>query len=328
MLSEKIGRAYFIYQGPHYVHAEWAKAIGSLFIHFRLHKWLTHVKGSRIITRNFFLWLKKPKLVIAEGGAPLIEGALVKINRGCLMVYLATDITPYKMIKEKNLFLKDLTEFSDLVIANSGMVMNDLLRVCHLKNYFIVYPFVRDEFFKYRSVSVNVKDERKAVFVGGLWKFKGVHLLPKIAEAVNKKIDKFKLLVIGKPYELTLKETECIKPLGFISKEALIKEVSSAKAYLHPAIYESFGVSIAEAIMLGTIPIVSNRTGIKEFLPKELVANSLNEFIEKTIQVMRLSKEEYYDLITKIGERLEPKVKRETSINEFKRVIEAFIFDK
>jgi glycosyltransferase involved in cell wall biosynthesis len=316
-----IGKAYFIYQGPHYVHAEWAKAIGSVFIHFRLHKWLTHVKGSRIVARNFFLWLKKPKLAIAEGGAPLIEAALLKINRGCLMVYLATDITPYKMIKEKNLLLKDLTEFSDFVIANSGMMMNDLLRVCHLKNYSIVYPFVRDEFFKYKPV--NVKDEEKAVFVGGLWKFKGVHLLPKIAKAINKK--SFKLLVIGKPYELTLKETDCIKPLGFIPKEALMREVSSAKAYLHPAIYEPFGVSIAEAVMLGTIPIVSNKTGIKEFLPKELVADSLNDFIEKTIQVMELSKEEYHDLISKIKEKLEPKVKRETSINEFKKAIKAFI---
>jgi len=321
-----IGKAYFIYQGPHYVHAEWAKAIGSVFIHFRLYKWLTHVKGSRIVARNFFLWLKKPKLAIAEGGAPLIEAALLKINRGCLMVYLATDITPYKMIKEKNLLLKDLTEFSDLVIANSGMMMNDLLRVCHLKKYSIVYPFVRDEFFKYKPV--NAKDEKKAVFVGGLWKFKGVHLLPKIAKEINKKVKGFKFLVIGKPYELTLKETDCIKPLGFISKEALMREVSSAKAYLHPAIYEPFGVSIAEAVMIGTIPIVSNKTGIKEFLPKELVADSLNDFIEKTIQVMELSKEEYHDLISEIKEKLEPKVKRETSINEFKKAIKAFIFNE
>ncbi|MBS7658341.1 glycosyltransferase family 4 protein [Candidatus Bathyarchaeota archaeon] len=312
-------KTYFIYQGPHYVHAEWAKAVGSVFIHFRIHKWLTQVKGSRVITRPFFLLLKKPKLVIAEGGNPLIEAALIKINRGCPIIYLATDITPYKMIKEKNLLLKDLTEFSDFVIANSKMMIDDLLQTCHLKKYFIVYPFVRDEFFKYKFL--NNKDDRKAVFLGALWKFKGVHLLPKIAEKVKKKIKGFKIVVIGKPYEVSLKETETIKPLGFTSKETLIQEISSAKVYLHPAIYEPFGVSIAEAIMLGTVPVVSNKTGIKEFLPKELIADSLNEFIEKTIWVLELNKEEYYNLIIKIREELEPKVKKEISINTFKKVI-------
>lgn len=321
MLNKKF--IYFIYQGPHYVHAEWAKAIGSVFIHFRIHKWLTYIKGSRRITRGFFLWLRAPKLVIAEGGAPLIEAALVKMNKNASMVYLATDITPYKMIKEKNSLLKDLTEFSDLVIANSKMMMNDMLQTCHLKNYFIVYPFVREEFFSYKQV--DEKDCCKGVFLGGLWKFKGAHLLPKIAKEINKKVKGFKLLVIGKPYELTLKETDYIKPLGFIPKENLMKEISSAKIYIHPAIYEPFGVSIAEAVMLGTIPIVSNKTGIKEFLPKELIANSLNEFVEKAIQILNLNKEEYFELITEVRKGLEPKVKKEASINAFKKAIKNLV---
>jgi len=131
--------SYFIYQGPHYVHAEWAKAIGSKFIHFRINKWMMRVKGSRFIARSLFLWLKPSNLVIAEGGSPLIEAALLKITKGGLMVYLATDITPYKMIKG-DLFLKDATELSDLTIANSKMMLNDLLQVCRLKKIFCCLP--------------------------------------------------------------------------------------------------------------------------------------------------------------------------------------------
>jgi glycosyltransferase involved in cell wall biosynthesis len=315
--------SYFIYQEPHYVHAEWAKSIGSKFIHFRLHKWLKHIKGSRLIARSIFLWFKTPEFVIAEGGAPLIEAALIKITRGASIVYLATDITPYKMIKGESLFLKDLTELSDFTIANSRMMLEDLSRLCRLKKYSIVYPFVQEEFFNYKRV--NKKDDGKAVFLGGLWRFKGVHFLPKIAETVKKKTKNFKIIVIGKPYEVSLKETDAIKPLGFISKEALMNEVSSAKVYLHPAIYEPFGVSVAEAAMLGTIPIVSSKTGVKELLPKELIANSLKEFIEKTIQIIELNKEDYEELLIKARENLKPKINRRYSINSFKKAIESFI---
>ncbi|MBS7655951.1 glycosyltransferase [Candidatus Bathyarchaeota archaeon] len=314
--------SYFIYQGPHYVHAEWAKAIGSKFIHFRINKCIGRIKGSKFIARSIFLLLKPPNLVIAEGGSPLIEAALLKITKGALMVYLATDITPYKMIKG-NLFLKDATELSDVTIANSRMMLNDLLQVCRLKKHFVVHPFVKEEFFNYKRV--REKNKNKAVFVGGLWKFKGVHLLPKIAEEIKKEKKDFKIIVIGKPYEVALKETDAIKPLGFIYEEALINEVSSAKVYLHPAVYEPFGVSIAEAVMLGTIPIVSNKTGIKELLPKELIAHSLNEFIEKTIEILDLSKEEYEELLIKTRVNLEPKIKREESINSFRKAVESII---
>jgi len=318
-------KSYFIYQGPHYVHADWARSVGCKFIHFRFHKQLVRSKLSKVIMRTHLLWFRKPTFVIAEGGAPLIEAALLKVTKETPIIYLASDITPYRILEGRDELLKELIEFSNLTVAISKMVLEDTSRLCLLREHDVVYPFVREKFFDYKERAR--KDEKKAVFVGNLLKHKGADLLPEVTETIRRKMKDFKLMVIGKPIEVGLKESYGLKSLGLVPLNILMREVSSSKVYIHPARYEPFGVSVAEAVVLGTLPVVSNKTGIKELLPGDLVANSLNELVEKTIYILGLDRGEYEELLIKTKKRLEPKIKREKSIKLFKTLIEDFLSD-
>jgi len=317
-------RPLFIYQGPHYVHAEWAYSVNSKFVHFRLVRRFRKFKPAKIILRASLLTsLTKPMFVMSEGGAPLTEAALVKIVKNTPMIYLATDITPWKMINGDS-YLTELTELSDLVVANSKMMIDDLLKCCSLKNYVIIYPFVRNHFFNFYEYARDIeKDERKGIFVGSLTRFKGAHLLTEVAERIRRKVARFKLIAIGRPHDVKLKETKALKPVGYISTSDpwALHAISSAKVYVHPAIYESFGVSIAESIILGTLPVVTNHTGIKEFLPKDLIADSIADLVEKVIYVLHLNQDEYDDLIMKIRNCIIPKVRKDFSVNSFKSCV-------
>ena len=321
------GRPLFIHQEPHYVHAEWAYSVNCKFIHFRLAKRFRNFKPAKIISRALLTLLRKPIFVMSEGGAPLAEAALVKIAKDTPMIYLATDITPWKMINGDS-YLIELTELSDLVIANSKMIIDDVLKCCSLKNYVVIYPFVRNHFFNFYEHAKNIeKDERKGIFVGSLTRFKGAHLLTEISERIRRKVTRFKLIAIGRPYDVKLKETEALKPMGYTSDPyVIIHELSSSKVYVHPAIYESFGVSIAESIILGTIPVVTNYTGIKEFLPKDLIADSITDLVEKTIYVLHLDRDEYDNLLMRIRNRIIPKVRKDFSVNSFKSCV-SYLFD-
>jgi glycosyltransferase involved in cell wall biosynthesis len=63
-----------------------------------------------------------------------------------------------------------------------------------------------------------------------------------------------------------------------ISREKQIVLLQKAKFYLHPFVqFESFGVSAAEAMMAGCIPIVPNVGGLKEIVPRQLRYNSVDE---------------------------------------------------
>jgi len=313
----------FIYQGPHYVHAEWARSVNCKFINFRLHRKFKNLKIAKATMRALLVLLRKPKFVISEGGAPLTEAALVKIAKNTPLVYLATDTTPWQMINTADEYIRGITEIADLVVANSKMILNDLLKYCKLKKYAVVYPFVRDEIFSYGQIDAK-KDEKKGIFVGSLMKHKGAHFLPEIATRIRKKVEDFKLIAVGRPTNVILKETEALKLAGYLHTNALIYELLSAKVYIHPALYEPFGVSIAESIVLGTIPVVTSHTGIKEFLPRDLVANSMEDLIEKAIYILELNFSDYRELLFKIRSKIGRKIRKNVSISNFKSAVLTF----
>lgn len=118
-----------------------------------------------------------------------------------------------------------------------------------------------------------------------------------------------------------LEKAKHLIPTGFIPESNKISVLSSAKVYLHPAIFEACGVSVFEAICAGTIPVVSNRTGAKEFLPSELVAEDLDELAEKAIAVLQMSQDEYITIIEELRRKVRAKARPEISISAFKQAI-------
>ena len=54
-----------------------------------------------------------------------------------------------------------------------------------------------------------------------------------------------------------------------------------AKVYLHTTLNEHFGISIAEAMAMGCIPIVHNSGGVTEYIPESYRYNTIQEAAHK-----------------------------------------------
>jgi glycosyltransferase involved in cell wall biosynthesis len=64
------------------------------------------------------------------------------------------------------------------------------------------------------------------------------------------------------------------------SFERLLHLMSKSKVYLHPLAGEPFGISVAEAMAAGLIPVVPHVGGNSEFVPQQYHYSSLEEAAE------------------------------------------------
>jgi glycosyltransferase involved in cell wall biosynthesis len=70
---------------------------------------------------------------------------------------------------------------------------------------------------------------------------------------------------------------------GYVSDEELVKIYNAADVYVHPAMYEGFGLQVAEAMACGTPVIAFNNTSIPEVIGKAGIlvdTNDIDEFTE------------------------------------------------
>jgi len=346
--------------GPHRVHKEWIKAVNAKIIYYKFFKLnnlfdmiapdrlrLINSLISRIIAYVYrFLMTKTTKLVITEGGAPLIYGRILKANNESnIHINLATDSYPFsliKLMKKENLFkynrffnkLSSSLKLTDLIIANSVMVANDISEFC--KKYFInvrlqvVYPFI--DISKYLKINPYNKEENIVVFIGAHYPMKGIKLLPLIFKRVRRKIPDVKFLIIGKETYYTkwlrLYSSDNFEILGYV--KSLVPFLKKAKLLIHPAIYESFGISPLDALAAGVVPIVSYRTGSKEFISKvsnELVIKlDIDSFANKIVELLT-NEDLRLDLAMRGREiiRKEKELRKEYSVTRFLNIIKELL---
>ena len=131
------------------------------------------------------------------------------------------------------------------------------------------------DFKKIRSksnekMSINYKDHLNIVTVGRLEKQKGYDIAIEVAKILNSKNIDFCWYVLG---EGSLKEeieelthennlSDKFKLLGNVSNP--FPYIKNADLYIQPSRHEGYGLAIAEARVLGTIPIATNLECVKE----------------------------------------------------------------
>jgi glycosyltransferase involved in cell wall biosynthesis len=341
----------FVYQGPHKVHASWAKAVEAKPIYFRLIN-ASLIKtierkncfarvalrsGARFIFKNIFA---KSDIVLSEDLAPLPESLILRKKDGKVILIAAA---PFFKIGEdallhvqrnsfKNYILSLLNikpnkrqELLNLlsqingVIAVSNMLKKDLESYvkCSIK---VVYPYANvNRFLKFKSDlnSFNI------VFAGVLEFYKGVDLLLNAFKKVKERFKEAKLFILGegslKNWILKQKIKD-VYALGYTSKpEEYFKK---SCIYVHPARYEAFGVAVIEAMCTGLIPIVTIKNGVKEVVEKvskELIVEP-DELTEKIIKVLSLSIEEK----KRLSRQAREEAKKYTKTQSIKNFIEAF----
>ena len=169
----------------------------------------------------------------------------------------------------------------------------------------VLYPPISD-YFKIQDNTFSKSDY--VVTVTRIAQDKNPESIPFIAKLVP---DNIPFAIIGScrtPSELenlrNLQKTICnlglekrVKLLLNISREKQREVLQKAKVYLHPFVpYEAFGISVAEAMSAGCVPIVPDTGGLNEIVPMQLRYHSLEEpasLVKESLANWTPSKMEY-----------------------------------
>ena len=176
-----------------------------------------------------------------------------------------------------------------LLLANSYFTSNAIKKGIGVDAK-VLYPPISTSFI--HGLNTYGKNQRAnlVVTVGRITNDKKIEAIPQIANKIREKDLEF--TIIGflhnkdalkrinakiEKYGLNGK----IKILTDVSREKLRNILGRAKVYLHPPTIEHFGISIAEAMAMGCIPVVYEMGGAKEFVPPEFIYKNLQEAAEK-----------------------------------------------
>jgi glycosyltransferase involved in cell wall biosynthesis len=202
------------------------------------------------------------------------------INRGrfsdvCILPYL---------VVEKNYV--NTNNKGKLIIANSqftAQAIKDFLNVA----VNVLQPPVLSSFYQKRVDSKS--NENLVVTVSRFDSDKGLETISHIAKLTAENV---KFIIIGllhnqnvlKSVHTSIQKLNLSHKVSFlpnISQTELQNILKRAKVYLHTTLNEHFGISIAEAMAMGCIPIVHNSGGVTEFVPEAFRYNTIQEAAKK-----------------------------------------------
>jgi len=197
---------------------------------------------------------------------------------------------PYRVISEKTKICtnKYLDTSCKAVLANSKFTAKAIKEVKNVDAP-VLYPPISHSHFGHPKSVFTATRENLVVTVSRISEEKKLENIPYIAKLTNKKI---KFLIIGLPASETAlrsllesirkcKVSDRVKILTYASRDRLNEILLSSKVYLHSAINEHFGISIAEAMASGCIPVVHDSGGPREFVSQDLRYETLEEAAEK-----------------------------------------------
>ena len=226
---------------------------------------------------------------------------------------------PYIFFEEK---LENYT--GKLILTNSFFTAKAIKESLKIDSK-VLYPPVPAAFFNKDSTNLIVPREDIVVSVARFGLGKGVELIPKIASLTNKNLH---FIMIGLAHDQSVVQSvkALIKKLELQDRVTIMTDASrqtvksmlaKAKVYLHTTQMEHFGISIAEAMVMGCIPIVHNSGGTPEFVPDKYRYNNLPEAalkIEAALNEWSLEKE---NEMKKISERFSEKNFSENLVKMF-----------
>jgi len=263
--------------GPHPAHRPWMQSLSCECIYIPRNI-------LRRIFPSYILTGKKYDLAIADGFSALPIGWLMK--RACLTKKLAF-ITTSSALTRFPRFSSNLLKDVDFVIATSSLMSQVVRGLGFDRQMVICYPIPElSDFFKIEP-SLNSK---KICFVGSYAYVKGVDLLPEIIARVRRKVKEAEVYVIGKGG--MIRESEGVRAFGYIPHGKLLLLLSECSAYLHPARFEAFGLSVVEAMAAGLIPVVTKMTGAKDLVeqvdPSLVVPLDVDAISARIIKVLSM----------------------------------------
>jgi alpha-1,3-mannosyltransferase len=227
-----------------------------------------------------------------------------------------------------NLIQKIILSFADKIIVISKA---DELKTKEINNNIINAPIG----INFNKKIKSKKKKNSFLFVGRYSKNKKINLLIKTFSEIIKEKPEAKLFIIGNDFDNLKKEfkkqinelnaEKNIFLLNSISQKELEKKYSESEFFVSASEYESFGITVIEAMNYGLIPLIS---GIPSF--KEFVENKENGFIidyseknagKKIIEIMNLSEKQKKEL----SEKAVKKAKEFNWNEKIKKYVEVYL---
>ncbi len=165
--------------------------------------------------------------------------------------------------------VKFVLKNADRVIAVSEFNKKEIFKYTTPENVKLIYNGVVCDKFKQESDKKDSERDDLVITVGGISKLyikrKGIETFVKSANY----LPHVRFAVIGGYFDDSIEYLKSIAPqnvefTGFVSDEELIKWYQKAKVYCQLSLYESFGLSLAEAMSCGCVPVVTNNAALPE----------------------------------------------------------------
>jgi glycosyltransferase involved in cell wall biosynthesis len=202
-------------------------------------------------------------------------------------------------------FEKSTFEKSKTIIVSSDFLKKELINYYNLPSHKIVTVHNGIDIKEYEISNIrkiNLKDKlgvlNLILFVGGFSRRKGLHILLKALAEIKEK--DWYLIIIGggdlksrKEFinlinSLNIKNKIIILPFIPSRKRELFKSILfEADIFVHPALYEPFGIAILEAMATGRAIIATRIGGIPEILANAgLLINVSSEELKNALELL------------------------------------------
>ena len=209
-------------------------------------------------------------------------------------------------LKEKELVDGILSSYN-LMMRNTLIITNSQFSKQAIENNYgkvvlsILSPPVDVE--TYRQVALcNPSQENTIIVVSRYSPDKKIETAIRIARILHKFLKNFKMIIIGNIHEDNYEYYRYLQSLISIYKlnenvklhlnvpfNNLVKLMARSKILLHPTLEEPFGISVAEGMSAGLIPVVPFKGGNTEFVPKRFHYKSEEEAAKIIIDAMKIS---------------------------------------
>lgn len=227
---------------------------------------------NKIFNKDFFLKIIKADIIHVSGVSlkAVIALFLAKLmfKKTTFTMHGALKIEKkFKKISSLRILMEKIQiDLSNKIITVSEMYKNKIIKsydnISHKKINCIYNGINKNNFYKYK----NQKKENQILTIGGGRPEKGVKYICQAIESINNK--KIKLIVVGEDGEDTqrIKKYSFVDYKGFLSQEKLFELMKESKIFIQNSIYESFGLTVFEALSYGCELILSNNIGSLEIL--------------------------------------------------------------
>ena len=212
-------------------------------------------------------------------------------------------------LKEKELLYRILSTY-DLMMRNTTIVTNSQFSKQAIENDYgkvvlsILSPPVDVETYRKIALS-NPARENTIIVISRYSPDKKIETAIKIARILYKVYKNFKMIIIGNilrdNYDYyrylhslinmyRLKEN--VKLELNVPLNDVLKLMARSKILLHPTFEEPFGISVAEGMSAGLIPVVPFKGGNTEFVPTRFHFKTEEEAVKIIIEAMKISVED------------------------------------